>query len=275
MTKVCDNPTPLGVSPYGTHHRTLPDEPPMRIDGSFQTRYRALEERMRALAEDDGDIYLPNPEPEGPVQYVLICMEPSLGHWARSAEEARARVAAGFRNFLTSMEAMILHFCVRHYLCGPAERYHITDFSKGAMLVHRANVARAERYERWYTLLLEEIDLVATPNAGIIAVGNLVAWNLRERGFPRPFTQVLHYSGQAGPARQRAILGREASFEAFKGSVSLEHFLATAEDVLRAAHAGDKLRAETLSQLRRSELTTSRQQLIFGYKMDFESMRGP
>jgi hypothetical protein len=32
-------------------------------------------------------------------------------------------------------EDFILHFCVRRYLCGPAQQYHITDFSKGAMLV--------------------------------------------------------------------------------------------------------------------------------------------
>jgi len=53
----------------------------MRIDGSFQVAYRGLEERMRAHAEADGDVFLPSPEPEAPVQYVLICMEPSLA-WA-------------------------------------------------------------------------------------------------------------------------------------------------------------------------------------------------
>ena len=93
---------------------------------------------MKALAESEGDVFLPNTEPEGPVQYVLICMEPSLGRWARSADEARSKVEAGFRNFLFSMEDFILHFCARLYLCKPKERYHITDLSKGAMLVKRA-----------------------------------------------------------------------------------------------------------------------------------------
>jgi hypothetical protein len=51
----------------------------MRIDEVFHTAYRELEERMRALAEADGDVFLPNPEPLGPAHYVLIqpffCLE--------------------------------------------------------------------------------------------------------------------------------------------------------------------------------------------------------
>jgi hypothetical protein len=31
---------------------------------------------------------------------VFVCMEPSLGRWARSADEAKSKVDAGFRNFL-------------------------------------------------------------------------------------------------------------------------------------------------------------------------------
>src|SRR5262245_27273601 len=132
----------------------------MRLDESFRDAYRDLEERMRARAVADGDVFLPNPEPEGPVHHVPICMEPSLGRWARSADEARSKVTAGFRNFVSSIEDFILHFSVRRYLCGPEQRYHITDLSKGAMLVGRAGLARAERYDRWYELLHEEIDLV-------------------------------------------------------------------------------------------------------------------
>jgi hypothetical protein len=46
---------------------------------SFHEKYRDLEDRLRALAEADGDVYLPNVEPSGPVRYVFIAMEPSLG----------------------------------------------------------------------------------------------------------------------------------------------------------------------------------------------------
>src|SRR5712692_139045 len=153
----------------------------MRIDTDFHAAYRGLEIRMKALAEADGDVFLPNVEPEGPAHYVLIAMEPSLSGWAGSADEARSKVEAGFRNFLPSDDVSILHFCIRHYLWGPEERYHITDLSKGAMHVGNANQDRFERYDRWYGLLKEEINLVATPSTRFVAVGNVVHCYLKRR----------------------------------------------------------------------------------------------
>jgi len=244
------------------------------MDGSFHTGYRELEERMKERAEADGDVFLPNPEPLGPVQYVLICMEPSLGRWARTPDDAKLRVEEGFRNFLSSIEAMILHFCARHYLCKPGERYHITDLSKGAMLVDRAGRSRDGRYDRWYPLLQQEIDLVATPDAGIVTVGKVVSSYLKRKPFGRSLLRgVIHYSPQAALARRAGIVGREDIFQAFMGSVSLEDLIETAQSVLDAAHVPSEIRNETLSELERSQLTTSRQELIFNYKVAFESMR--
>ena len=238
------------------------------MDNGFRAAYRDLEMRMKALAESDGGIFVPNPEPSQSVEYVFVCMEPSLGRWARSPDEARAKVEAGFRNFVFSIEDFILHFCIKQYLCEPSQPYHITDWSKGAMLVERAGVARTHRYDRWYGLLVEELDLVATPGARIFAVGNTVAYHLTRRAFP-PFTKVIHYSGQAAPARAAGIVGHEDSFERFKGSVSLELVLAAAEEVLNAS-APASLRDETLARLAGSGLSESRQQLIFNYKLAFE-----
>ena len=180
----------------------------MRIDEGFRAAYRELQARMKVLAEADGDVFLPNPEPLGLVEYVFVCMEPSLGRWARSADEARSKVEAGFQNFISSIEDFILHFCIQQYLCEPTQRYHITDLSKGAMLVKRGRVARTQRYDRWYGLLVEELDLVASSRAGIIAVGNAVAQYLERRAFRRPFTKVIHYSGLAAQLRRRCRWAR-------------------------------------------------------------------
>ena len=98
----------------------------------IHSAYVSLEQRMKALAESEGHVYLPNSEPTIPVDYVLICMEPSLGHWARSTAEAQAKVASGFRNFLVGIEPMLLHFSVRRFLCEQGQHYHLTDFSKWA-----------------------------------------------------------------------------------------------------------------------------------------------
>ena len=243
----------------------------MRIADDFHASYQKLEARMKALAEADGDVFVPSPRPEGPVEYVLIAMEPSLS--SGSVRDARLRVEAGFRNFLFSTEDFILHFCVRHYLCEGAERYHITDFSKGAMPVNHAHVARIGRYQRWYPLLLEEIDLVATPHASIVAIGNDVTRQLERQRFERPVTKVIHYSGQAGLARRAAISGHEDWFEAFRNSVSLGDLVAAARDVLTAARITDAISDETLSKLERSQLTNSRLELLFAYKLAFESIR--
>lgn len=245
----------------------------MQIDVNSHAAYQVLEERMKALAEAQGAVFVPNPEPEGPVHCVLICMEPSLGRWARSADQARSKVEAGFRNFLFSIEDFILHFCAQRYLCKPTERYHITDLSKGAMLVNRARSAREERYDSWYALLEDEINLVATPDADIVAVGKVVSEYLERKPFGRPFARVIHYSGQAARARMRGVVGREDRFEAFRDSVSVGDLLDTAEDALRSARVPVEIREETLSRLRRSKLTASRQRLIFIYKLAFESMR--
>lgn len=245
----------------------------MSTEDDFGVAYRRLESRMNELAESDGDVYVPNPEPLSPVQYILICMEPSLGRWARSAAEAHSNVAAGFRNFLYSTEDFILHFSAQQYLCRPGQHYYVTDLSKGAMLVDRAKVARVERYDRWYPLLQQEIDLVAAPGAGVIAVGKAVARHLEERAFARSLATVIHYSGQAAPARNAGIVGREDSFRDFSESVSLEDILATAERVLTACGYPTRFHDDTINRVARGKFSMSHKKLVFNYKIAFEAMR--
>jgi hypothetical protein len=173
------------------------------MESEFQKTYRDLDLRMKALAESEGDIYLPNPEPSAPVDYIFVCMEPSLGRWARSVDEANRKIASGFRNFLTGIDPMLLHFSARRYLCAKGQGYYITDFSKGAMLVKHAGKARIDRYDKWYSLLNQEIDLIAKPSARVIAVGSAVAEHLCRKDFPRGIAPqvLLHYSSLASSWR--------------------------------------------------------------------------
>jgi hypothetical protein len=55
--------------------------------------------------------------------------------------------------------------------------------------------------------------------------------------------------------------------------VSLQHVLATAEAVLLASAVPASFRDETLARLAKSQLSETRQQLIFNYKLAFEAMR--
>ena len=241
----------------------------MSNESSFLTAYRELENRMERLVENDGHIFVPNPEPSGPVHYVFVCMEPSLG--GHSAEELRSRVEAGSRNFLNSIEDFLLHFSARRYLCEPEERYHITDVSKGGMLVSKAGASRQERYDRWHRLLEEEINLITVANPEVFAVGKVVADHLRRKDFPESFTRILHYSPQAARARNIGIKDHKERFEAFKNTVSLNDVIAIAEDILSESSVPVRFRDETLSRLERRKLTPSRKKLIFNYKLAFES----
>ncbi|MHC4937300.1 MAG: hypothetical protein ACYTGJ_13960 [Planctomycetota bacterium] len=241
---------------------------------TFIAAYRDLEQRMQALAEADGDVFVPNLTPHRPVEHVFICMEPSLGRWAKSVDEGRARVAEGMRNFLGSIEDQILHYSSRHFLCADDERCFVTDLSKGAMLVKDANVERTRRYDRWYTLLLEELDLVARPGATILAVGTAVAKHLEPRRFPHPFTTILHYSGQAAKARRSAVDGLDDELEQLKHAVPHEKIIESAIKVLEESGVPESERSITLRMLQRSKMTHSRYQLLLAYKIAFESIRG-
>jgi hypothetical protein len=88
------------------------------LDDDLQRLISRPRDRFRTQAEADGDIYVPNVEPSGPVEYVFIAMEPSVGRWARSPQEARAKLEAGFRNFVADEVGgvVLLHHAIRHYL---------------------------------------------------------------------------------------------------------------------------------------------------------------
>lgn len=235
----------------------------------FSAEMTRLDQRGQALADKEGAIFVPNQRPRGPVDHVLICMEPSLGPWARAPEQARILFRSGFLNFRRSVEDFILHTAVRRYLCQPGETYHVTDLSKGAMSVHQAKVDRESRYDRWFGLLEDEIRWVAKPTARFFAVGRVVETSLRALGFSRPFKTLMHYSGQAGSARRNAIAGHEKEFDAFARSVSLQDILDVAAEVFSGEGESPDQAQETLGRLRRSELTASRKMLLFAYRSSF------
>jgi hypothetical protein len=134
----------------------------------FRAAYRDIEAGWMALAKCEGTLYTPNVEPAEPVDYVFICMEPSLDGLEEGV--ARANLEGGARNFLGG-QPTLLHFAIRRYLLEPRQRYHITDVSKGGMKATKAGGDRTRRWNRWYPSLLAELDLVAKPGAELFAVG--------------------------------------------------------------------------------------------------------
>lgn len=244
------------------------------MENKFSSDYQKLILEMQKLAASDKSVFLPNVEPQKKANFILICMEPSIGHWARSNSEfeAKKKVDAGFRNFTSSIEDFILHFCVQKYLCQANHTYHFTDISKGAMTTDCANIDRVSRYKKWHDLLLSEIALVGTPDVKIFSVGGLVAHHLENANFPYTFNKIIHYSSQAGKARLEGIHGQEEYFDKFNGSVTLAHILDAAKKVFDSMPMKSNFRESTLNHLAKSKLTDSRQKLIYIYKRAFESV---
>jgi hypothetical protein len=234
---------------------------------------RDLEQEFARAAAVDGDVYLPNFTPSGPVDAVLIGMEPSLGWWARTPSEAGAMIAAGFRNFMWSPEDFILHYAARRFLCSAGGTYHITDISKGAMTVEKAGIDRRARYARWAALLDKEVRLIAKPGARIIAIGRDVYGFLERNGFDRDVKCIMHYSALANAARNAAVIGREAEFLAFSGMLSIQDIVDVAAEIMQENSISVAMSADTIARLRRSTLSESRKKLAFIYSTVFETLR--
>jgi hypothetical protein len=233
---------------------------------------RQLELKFAARAEADGDVYLPNFTPPAPVDAILIAMEPSFGAWARSREDASAKIAAGFRNFMFSVEDFLLHYAVRHFLCRSGETYHVTDVSKGAMTVAKANVDRETRYQNWATLFDKELDLLAKPDVRLIAIGQSVRAFLERRGSARPLKTILHYSPQAAAQRGAAVRHREREFSDFAETMTLADIVDVANAVMQENSIPSPIVRETLQRLHAARLTESRKKLAFSYKAAFADL---
>ncbi len=134
------------------------------------------------------------------------------------------------------------------------------------MPVERARIGRTERWNRWYPLLLEEVRLVAAPEARFFAVGGSVADYMERRAFPHPVTTLLHYSRTANGARARAVRGHEQEFERFRRSVSVEDLLPIVEQVVVPP-----FRQQTLARLQGRPMSQSALQLMFAYRLAFSA----
>ena len=227
---------------------------------AFEQAYAKLEDKFRLKVAMDEErwgidsVYLPTVMPSGPVDYVLVAMEPSMG--GKSKDEVQKQVDDGLRNFCNSTEDFILHFCARNYLCRDGETYHVTDLAKGAMPTTVKAAGNAGKYEDWYLLFEKELELIAKPGARIISIGKPVERFLSGKGLRGHVGTILHYSPQAASHRGRAIVGREAEYTQF---ASFIHVLPQGSSWSEPKEA--------------IPLSESRRQLAFAYKVCFEHLR--
>lgn len=108
-------------------------------------------------------------------------------------EKAREDIKKGKRNFLSSEEDFILHYCAYKFLCEGGFSYHLTDISKGLLTSGEANRKRESRYRGWFPLLEQELELLGNPT--LIAVGKGTYDHLKDVLPKRAIENyVWHYS---------------------------------------------------------------------------------
>ena len=248
---------------------------------TFQQRYAALEDKFRAQIKQDNEwfeskgmqrsYYLPNIEPKGLVDFVLVGMEPSGSADESDPSLCREKPVCP-RNFSCSIEDFILHFCIRKYLCADKQIYHITDVAKGGMPTQQARKTSGWRWEQWYPLLSQELKLVAEHGTPVIAVGKRVGDFLKGKKTPGYKGSLLHFSNNANIARTIAPQLLCEQYKEFSTTLRWDDVVQNASDVLKCEEFG-KWRSQTLQRLKRGE-SESRKMLMFTYKCQFAAILG-
>ena len=232
---------------------------------TFKEAYSMLEEEFREMVQKDRAlglkcIYLPNIEPEGPVDYILVGMEPSLGGYAKNLENAQQKIDMGFRNFCG---VWTLHYPVRNYLCRDGESYYVTDLAQGAMLTTSPGAGDREKYERWYSLFEKELGLVAKSGAKIISIGDRVGQFLSRKNLPGHAGTIPHYSAQAVGNWGKEITCLKAEWGEFKaGLCKIPRQTCAPHHSCSPGHKKGEI-----------NLSDSRKKLMFDYKVRFERIR--
>ena len=241
---------------------------------TFSEKYKVLESKFENQVDCDNrelDIqseYVRNFIPPGPVDYVLIAMEPSTGvPWNMPAKHvAHSQID---RNFSLSVEDFILHFSIRQYLCQGEKTYHLTDLAKGGMKTKKAAVT-LQRYERWYPILEEELRLLTKPEGTrIIAIGKVVAKFLGNKGLCERVESVLHYTRTAAGYRDSRIKPWREHFQEFCQSFDKSAFEGSIRDVLKDADMDSYIDCCRPEGDKPYGLTESRMKLLFYYKNRF------
>jgi len=206
-------------------------------------------------------------------------MEPTLtDRWAGDPpnwKDGEAAVKKGKRNFMPNSRNCILHYCARKYLCRGGQTYYITDMSKGAMQVSKANSERKKRWEEWFPLLEKELELVAKKDAIVFAISKKVESFLTKKQVQGRFNYrlkyLLHPGNNAAHARKKCIAKRKTDFAKFKQTVTEKNLIEFASTIL--SKEGTEWAMKSKKCIENKKLSDSEKMLIFCYKITFEGCR--
>ena len=203
---------------------------------SFRKQYQRLQSQWRQLAIARGRQYLKYLAPRAPVDFVLVGKMTSIGekHAAEIPPGEFPDVAPPGYNLLLSIGDLILNYGAQRHLCQLGERYYLTDLGKGAVPPKYAKgKIQKEEFIAWYPMLLEELKLVAKPDATVIPVGSATGDFLKgQSNFPyRLTTPILHWSTAAVSAAKMAASFFPREWDEYLRSTSWEDLHASTEEI--------------------------------------------
>ena len=174
----------------------------------FPEKYARLEQGFQDQVECDrrkyepGGGYLPNFTPSGPVDYILVAMEPSTG--VHGGHEGQAPESS--LNFSWSVEDFILHYCAREYLCRRGETITLRISPRAACPSRMQNATDKRGMKGGIPCCGGSLPLLqTTEKTRLIAVGKVVEDFLKKKGLCKQVERVLHYSPAAASHRDKAI----------------------------------------------------------------------
>ncbi len=179
----------------------------------FREKYEALQSQWRQLAIDHGHHYLRYLPPLGKVDFVLVAKMPSISEKdAKETAHGEYPASEPHLNLYISMGDLILNYGAHRFLCRPGETYYLTDLGKCAMPPSKAKGGlQDDEFICWYPKFLEELALVAKPNATVIPVGSATGNFLKRKrdedpsSFPYELAEpILHWSRAATAAAKMA-----------------------------------------------------------------------
>ena len=207
---------------------------------SFREQYENLQIQWRQLAVERDRQYLQYLAPQAPVDFVLIGKMTSI-----SEKDAVETPPGDFPdvpppgyNLLLSIGDLILNYGAHRHLCRPGERCYLTDLGKCAIPPkHAKGKLLADEFAVWYPMLLEELKLVAKPDATVIPVGSATGNFLKAQpNFPyRLTTPILHWSNAAVSAAKMASSFFPDEWDDYRRSTSWEDLRASTEEIFTAA----------------------------------------
>ena len=214
--------------------------------GSFREQYKNLQSQWRQLAIKRKRQYLQYLAPRAPVDFVLVGKMTSI-----SEEDANKiphgkypDVPAPGYNLLISIGDLILNYGAHRHLCRPEEKYYLTDLGKCAVPPKSANgKILKEEFTAWYPMLLEELKLVAKPEATVVPVSS-ATWSFlkAQPNFPyRLTTPILHWSTAAVSAAKMASSFFPREWDKYRRSTSWEDLRASTEEIFTEADLGQHM----------------------------------